>query len=388
MRSYFKKLITAALTAVMLLSFSLPCAAENVPPEYDVRGKTIDEIVADFMEEFHLTESNFAMGWYNTGTDETWYYNENQYMGAGSMYKLPLCMNYICKFAEGSFDPETKTGGYKLTDLIDYAIRYSDNDAADLLRRYYSRDHITYRKALANFSDVDQDTLPSNFFRANDISPHIILDTLKALYADQDFYRQIIDNMLLAHPEHYFKYYQGEYEIAHKYGYFEGALDDCAIIYTPTPFLLVAFTYNVMNNEKAIGTLAKRMTDYSLWLDAEAERIAAEEAAAEQARIEAERIAAEQAAAERARIAAVEQAKAELAELTKAELAATEQAAADAIAEADAEQAAIAEAEAAARRRNGFTLAVFLILTAAAAGAAAVYLAEEKRSIYGEPIMK
>ena len=136
MHGFFRKLICAALSAGILLTAALPCTADFQPQPYDVAGKTIDEIVADYMQEYGLTEDTFAMGWYNTGTGETWYYNENKFMGAGSMYKLPLCMNFIGKFADGSFDPEAKTGGYTLTRLVDLAIRYSDNDAASLLRRY------------------------------------------------------------------------------------------------------------------------------------------------------------------------------------------------------------------------------------------------------------
>lgn len=300
----FKRLIIFVCILVLFSAMAFPCAAVNIPPEYDVQGKTLDEIVADFMAEYHFTEDTFAMGWYNTGTGETWYLNENQYMVAGSMYKLPLCMNYVRGFADGSFDPNAMTDGYTLSRLIDLSIRYSDNDAARRLQKYYSYDLVTYRKSLANFSDVDQGTLPTEFITNNRMSPHIILDTLKELYANQEFYKQVVDNMLLAHPDMYFKHYQGEYEIAHKYGYYEGALNDCGIIYTPTPFLLVVFTKNTLNSEKAIGDLVSRLTAYSIWLDSEAEK-----AAEEQARIEAE----EKAAAEPEQNAMEEWAEAQLA---------------------------------------------------------------------------
>ena len=331
MRFFFRKLICTAVAFALLLSLQFPCSAASKPQNYDVTGKTLDEIITDFMAEYKLTEKNFSMGWYNTGTGETWYYNENKFMVAGSMYKLPLCMNYIGKFDDGSFDPTAKTGGYQLTRLIDLAITYSDNNAASLLQKYYSPDHDAYRLSLTQYSDVDPETLPDGFFRNNEFSPHIILDTLKALYNDQDYYRQIVDDMLQAHPARYFRKYQGDYEIAHKYGYFEGSLNDCGIIYTPTPYLLVAFTDHVYNSEEALAVLVQRLTDYSLWLDSEAERIAAVEAEraaeeAEQARIAAEK------AAEQARINAAEEAEAK-AEAER--IAAEEQASVEALAAAE-----------------------------------------------------
>ena len=143
-----------------------------------------------------------------------------------------------------------------------------------------------------------------------------MLQTLQTLYENSEFYERIITDMKNAHPGLYFRKYQGDYEIAHKYGYMDGAVNDCASVYTPHPFFLVVFTKDVYNSEKILGELCQMMTQYSLYLDEveererlaaeEAQRLAAEErAAAEKA--EALRLAAEEKArAEQARIAAQE----------------------------------------------------------------------------------
>ena len=104
-----------------------------------------------------------------------------------------------------------------------------------------------------------------------------------------------------ASPKVGFKTTKRGYVVAHKYGAFEGANNDCGIIFTDRPFLLVVFTRagNVLDD------LCDMMADYSVYLDERDAAAAAEAAqrAAEEAAAEAERRA-EQAKAEEARLAA------------------------------------------------------------------------------------
>ena len=73
--------------------------------------------------------------------------------------------------------------------------------------------------------------------------------------------------MKKAQEGHYFKKREGEYPIAHKYGCFEGSLNDCAVVFTPRPFLLVVFLKNVADGETVLSEICAAMTDYALVLE-------------------------------------------------------------------------------------------------------------------------
>ncbi len=316
-----------SLLLLLAIILSLPCSAAGQEKEYDFSDKTIEQLMEEFMAEHGLTEKNFSMGWYNTGTDETWYFNADLYMAAGSIYKLPLNMEIEQQLDNGKLNPDDVIGGYNVEYAMRLSLINSHNGVSQILRGQLSQDRDTYRNILSQFSGIPVEELPQGYYRKNEMSPRFVLNTLKHLYENIDSFDRVLDLMKQAEPDEYFKKYQKEYEIAHKYGGFEGMLNDCGIVFTPTPFLLVAFTKNVAHNSHVLGSLCEMLTEYSLYLDEqaalaaeEAERLAAEEAkrlAAEEAeRIaaeEAERLAAEDAAriaAEEAeRIAAEENAK-------------------------------------------------------------------------------
>ncbi|MGN1002533.1 MAG: serine hydrolase [Oscillospiraceae bacterium] len=290
-----------ALGLLLALLLSLPCRAAAEEPDDAFSGKTFDEIMAAFMEENGLTEENFSMGWYNTGTGESWYFNADRFLPAGSMYKLPLNMEFERRLNEGLLSPDDLVGGYKVETAMYLSLVYSDNEVSQDMRYLLTQNRDEYRLILSQFSGLDESELPPEYFTDNGMSPRFVLNTLLYLYENRDSFPTVIGLMKQAHPDAYFRKDQGEYEIAHKYGSFEGMLNDCGIVFTPTPFLLVAFTKSVPEAELVLGSLCRMLTRYSLYLDEQAALAAEEEArlrAEEQARLEAqeeERLAREEA---------------------------------------------------------------------------------------------
>lgn len=239
-------LITAAL--------ALPASAAGSP------GGVIDA----FAEEHGLTEDNFVCGWQDIATGETYYLGADEFFVAGSMYKLPLCMAITDQIAAGETDPDGFVEGYRIADAMRLAIVYSDNDAAQALRQAVSADRDTYRERLAAYSGYEMSELPEEYYTDNRISPRFMINTLRWLYDHSGDYEQVIDYMLEAHPGHYFKLAEtADAPVAHKYGYFEGCLSDCAIVYSERPFLLVAMTRGVPNAEEVLGDLCAEMIAWS-----------------------------------------------------------------------------------------------------------------------------
>lgn len=257
----------------------------------DVRDDELDVLLESFMAEHGLDEDNFAMGFMSTGGGEAFYYNADRLMPGGSIYKLPLNMVYADRLRDGTYSPDDLVGGYTIDRAMYYSIVYSNNEVSYAMQKYLfggrTDYHDDYRRLIAQYSGLDPDSLGKEYFRDNCFTPRYMINTLAYLYDHAEDYETVIGLMKQAHPGRFFRLYEGDFEIAHKYGYYEGELNDCAIVYTPTPFLLTAFTKNVSNAEQTLGELCALMTDYALTLsfgepDAPGE-IAAQEASPEPA---------------------------------------------------------------------------------------------------------
>ncbi len=261
---------TAALLLALLLlaPLLLPqrAAAEETGPdaEWDFAGLGLDGVIDGFMADNGLDGENFAMGWYDTVTGEEWYYNPDMFAKAASMYKLPLNMIYADRLAAGEITERSCVGRWQVGTAMRASIVRSDNEAAQALRRGLKVGNTEYRNMLAQYSGLDTAELPASYYTDNCISPRFMIGTLRALYDDAEKYAAVIDYMKQATPGHYFCLTQGEYEIAHKYGSFQGARNDCGIVYTPQPFLLTAHIRDG-HGERLLGELCRIMTAYSLW---------------------------------------------------------------------------------------------------------------------------
>ena len=285
-----KKLLKICIFCLTLcLLRPLPASAE------DARVGELDVLLESFMAEHGLDEDNFAMGFMSTGGGEAFYYNADRLMPGGSIYKLPLNMVYADRLRDGTYSPDDLVGGYTIDRAMYYSIVYSNNEVSYAMQKHLfggrADYHDDYRRLIAQYSGLDPDGLGEEYFRDNCFTPRYMINTLAYLYDHAEDYDTVIALMKQAHPGRFFRLYEGDYEIAHKYGYYEGELNDCAIVYTPTPFLLTAFTKNVSNAEQTLGELCALMTDYALTLssgepDAAEEIAASEENAAPEAPVQ------------------------------------------------------------------------------------------------------
>lgn len=254
--------------------------AEEAP---DAFSAGLEAIIEPFLEQYGLNENNFAMGYCYTATGDTWYYNGDALMLGGSVYKLPLNMRVTEKVAEGTLSETDRVGGYSLPQAQYLSLVHSDNAVSQAMQRYlvgypgsYYR---AYRDEIAAYSGDFQDDIPGKYYSGNYFSARFMISTLSYLYDHSEDFETILGHMKEAQPGAYFKRYTDDYVIAHKYGYIDGAINDVGIVYTDTPFLLAAFTYNTGNGEEVLGRLCALLCDYTNELDAQREAVAAARAA-------------------------------------------------------------------------------------------------------------
>lgn len=329
------KLICALLAALTLASPAL-AAADPAPAEAD------DSLAARFeafREEYGLDETNFAVSYYDTVTGEEYNWNETTMMVAASTFKLPLNLYYYELQNAGEITGDTVlTEGGATLDRCHYLSLVESNNELSIAMLYRIGDFRTYKETMRRYFTMTDDEIDPKYYQDNYYCTRMMMDALKYLYAHADEFPEMLDYMEQSLPrDAYFLHdLADEVTIAHKYGSFEGAENDTGIFYTEEPFLLAVYTQSV--GEEVVAQAAVLAYDYNQEQIAQAKQAEADRIAAEEAAEEARRAAEE---AEAARLAA-EEAEAErlAAEQAEAERLAAEQAAAQAEAEAKAAEEA------------------------------------------------
>lgn len=255
--------------------------------EIDFQNKSWDEIVEEFLGGYNVTEGQVTIGYYNTVTGEEHFYDPDRYMKTGSMYKVPLTMVFAEKLEAGEITLEDTAGGYRYDTLLKGAIVDSNNDYAAVLWKKLGSYH-EYRRIIAPIMGEDPDDVDEKYYENNFFTARQMLTCLKKLYEGRETYGIIIDLMKQAEPSEYFRRHEDRYEVAHKYGYLADDargiihLNDCGIIYTGDPYLLVCFTEGAEKPYGIVSNLCTLMSDYTQFhyeerLQAEAEAKAEEQ---------------------------------------------------------------------------------------------------------------
>lgn len=306
LQNALRRLFAALCVCALVLMSVPPLRAQEDPDE----EPTAEALLASFLEENSLNEDNFSLCYYNTITCETVSFNETRLMAAASTYKLPLNIYYYDLEREGLLASDAWVGAAYLDDAHLRSLVWSDNTVSEAMIYFYPGSFHAYKEALLSICGVDEPDDPA-YYTQNVFSTEMMIGALRRVYEAPDIYAELLDYLKQAYPQDgFFRRDVTEYEVAHKYGYFEGAENDVGIFYTDEPFLLAVYTSNagMYGGADLCARAARMMTDYNVSrytheqeaarLTAEAEeadrQAAAEESApptaeeAEQARLAAE----------------------------------------------------------------------------------------------------
>ena len=262
-------LLPAALAEGEPAPSPVPTAETGFHYEADFSRESLGEVLERYLAERGYGDCAVTIGWYDVESGEEWYHGADTYLEGASIYKLPLSMVYADKIAAGELTEEDKIGGYKLGDALRLTLVDSNNNTARRLRDNLSTNYAEYRGILAQYCQIDPDSLPREYYSVNHFSARYMIGTLRTLYENAEKYETVIDYMKQARPDDYFSLYSGEIEVAHKYGSDEGYVCDSGIIYTERPFLLCVMTYNIGYAKIVIGQLARIAMDYAEYLAAQ-----------------------------------------------------------------------------------------------------------------------
>lgn len=250
-----RKLCTLSALLILISVLSPAASAQS-----ELHG-----IMQEFIEEHRLSESNFAMGYYNTSTGEYYLYNGDKQFQTGSLYKLPMCMYYAEEIALGNIDGEEKIYGMSFDYVCEQVIRYSSNDVAHMLRAKIGGFR-ALREGYSRYFTDDAENVPENYYATSIFSAGQCVNILQSLYEGGEMFEGIIEYMRLAQPRQYFRSgrYGEAYDIAQKYGYLDdGYINNMGIIYADSDFLLVVLTFKAPGAATMMGELSDVLIDYT-----------------------------------------------------------------------------------------------------------------------------
>ena len=255
------------LLTVLLLAGSAPCVEAEETEHmrrfrtafaYTGFPETVEEIVEGFREKYTLDETNFSFAYCCPETGENYAFNENEFMKAGSIYKLPLNMLWYDLENAGVYSPDIEVNGIPLSEAHYRSMVLSENEISeDMLFALGDFEHFK-REILNRYGGLSYEDIPGRYWRTNYLSVAFLLNTLQVLYDRQDEYQELLKLMKEAQPGEYMRKYSGGVEVAQKYGWYDDCVHTAGITFTERPFLLAVFTSGIEGYgvaEELIGRL-------------------------------------------------------------------------------------------------------------------------------------
>lgn len=248
------------LAALLALTIFVP--AYEIPEDFT--GMDLEQIMADYMAERGLNENNYSVSYRNTVTGETYAFNDGKFMVAASTFKLPLNMYYYEMEQEGliASDAYISRAGTTLDNAHYESLVWSNNEMS-IGMLYNLGEFRDYKELMRKYFTMPEENIDYLYYVDNYYCTHMMMDALSYLYEYRADFEEMIGYMKQAQPGEYFRAGVKEYEVAHKYGYFEGAINDVGIIYAPQPFLLAVYTQDV--SADVVAETAALLTAYNVW---------------------------------------------------------------------------------------------------------------------------
>lgn len=240
----------------------------------------IEDLIESFKLEYNLNSDNFAFFYYNLDTSEQYFFNENTLFTAASTVKLPVAMLYYDKINQGELSLSStllyKANDYEagcgstsalyspgeyipLSFLLEQSIVNSDNTAVNIL---LSNDG--YSKCKKEIvSKYTNQTVSDDFYTSNLTYANYAYDILNYLYSHMSEYSPLIEYLKISSNGEYLKKYITDYDVAHKYGSYNGYVHDYGIVFGNTTYLIGVFTKNVSNAPELIANISLEIFNIS-----------------------------------------------------------------------------------------------------------------------------
>ena len=237
----------------------------------------VEQLINKIQSDNHLDESNFYFFYYNMDKKKYYFYNENAYFTAASTIKVPVAMLYYDKINEGKLSLSDtivyKSGDYEAGDgstaanysvgdsipisyLLEQTIVNSDNTALNIL--VHNLGYRQWKEEITKYTDIE---LSDEFYTSNIANAEYYYEVLQYLYQNTDRYSQLIDYMKKSSGGAYLKENLPQYDVAHKYGSYDGYVHDYGIIYGQDTYLIGVFTKGIPEASDLIAHIGEQVVE-------------------------------------------------------------------------------------------------------------------------------
>lgn len=257
-------------------STPVPSLFSEITYDYDYANTSLSDIIADYKEKRGLT-SQIAISYHNFVSGETYFDNPDQYMTAGSTYKLPLNLYYYEQENAGAIDPNSKltyhendfeAGGpvgdnYKVGDTLTikdlhfYSLVWSDNTASRILFSGLGG-WGNYRSAIQKYSNINY----TSEFYENKFPVRYVNDVLIYLYNHSGSLSDMMYYLSTVAPGDCLKRYVNA-PIYQKDGFYGAAYNAAGLVYSANPYAVSVYTSLGDAGPHIIGEVNLLLYNYS-----------------------------------------------------------------------------------------------------------------------------
>ncbi len=266
----FLSIILALVLVFSMQARNLTAFAEEIPTE--PLTETLPSPVledghfdADLLKQWvdaYLDENywnhpgcEMAIAFWYSGTDETWFYNADEWIGCVNWYKLPVCMHYAEKLKSGELTKESVVTGITLEYAMSTLLEHSSGPSLySLVTDLSDREGLSYTDVAKQYAgDLPESYFTSEYYN-NAYTARLMMEITKTLFkGGEDRFPFVLENMKKSQPYDMFKRdwnIQTKWEVAQTHAADWGGEGDdlihcTAIFYTPTPAILTIMTKNI-----------------------------------------------------------------------------------------------------------------------------------------------
>lgn len=235
----------------------------------------IKELIQNLQIENDLREDNFSFFYYNVDSNKYYFYNENTYFTAASTIKMPIAMLYYDKikneelslddtiiYTSNCYEAGAGTTAFTysvgsripISFLLEQSIVNSDNTAINILIN-----NLGYKNCKTQISKYASVELPEEFLDSNIICAKYAYDIVNYLYNNRENYAELLEYLKQSSNMEYLKKYITDYNVAHKYGSYNGYVHDYGIVFGENTYLIGIFTKNIANADELIAQISLKI---------------------------------------------------------------------------------------------------------------------------------
>ena len=227
MKKTGRRLLSLIMTILVLGSMCTAAFAEAAPAEETaasapdtgaalpaaedsgiIDANELQQWMDSFVQEHNLNQDymRFSVGFWYSGTGDSWYYDADQWMYSASLYKVPVSMLMAEKEAAGELSQDSVVNGTTLEYLESTALIYSNNDSGHSMVSWLGG---TYAGKCSDmtirFTDLPESYFEQDFYDVSYYTARYMTQVMRTLYQGGDAkFPHVLDYLKQAQPDDYY----------------------------------------------------------------------------------------------------------------------------------------------------------------------------------------